>query len=498
MLFENLHSDLIRAILVELYKTDKSTNAILPFTLANRKLRLIALPFVYRTCRIDYATSGARLIQRWSSDPHSSLPLQYIRDIVVQHSSPERVENGTTPEGYKKYRWPTEADSTIHWELFVTFLRQLSSLCSLTWDNTSPIPITVLEVLRQRHPASHLHILDWSRRDRSATFGQDVGEQILACSPCLRTISATYSLESGGGIDYTEAALSQMVAHTPNLQSVRCLRREDGGCEVYGMTDEMLHIFKAESAKFTNSLATPFIKRTVPEILWPGLTVDLLSTWARFLDFGGILRLDLDIVDVEMFTYIASSPLPMFPSMKALSFRVPWNDRADVIDALQRFCLNLHGPSLVSLTLHQEEDCYNYLVRPLLSVEQLEVVASTCVYPRHLGIDVNRNDAQLDDSVYTFLHRLPHLQSLTLYLGFFIDEEETYPTVDEEFVLRIWEAIPSTVIELLIYVGEPDREPEIGEPIYWMYLERESKQIVTVQRNTGGGCKVDIQAPKSL
>ncbi|KAH8831725.1 hypothetical protein DL96DRAFT_845173 [Flagelloscypha sp. PMI_526] len=517
MQFENLHSDLIRAILLELYKTDKSTNATLPFSLSNRKLRLIALPFIYRTCRIDYATSGARLIQLWSTDSAHNLPLQYIRDLVVQHSLSESVEEGG-------YRPATEAESTIHWETFVSFVRQLSCLYSLTWDNTSPIPITVLEALHQRHPSSHLHIPNWSRRDRSAKFGEDAGEQILARSPCLQTISATYSLESGLGWDYTEAALSQIVALAPNLKSVRCLRQEIGGCCVCVMTDEARQFFDAESAKFTNSLVTPSVKHAVPEILWPNLKVGVLSSWSRFLDFGQTTRLDLDLVGMELLVYVASSPLPLFPHLKALSFRVPWNENVDVANALQRFvaafnplqeltvksyryhdfldleqCLHLHGRTLTSLTLHQEEDRHRYQVRQVLSPEQLQLIASNCVSLRHLGIDVNRNDAKLDDSVYTFLHRFPYLQSLTLYLGLFLEKQETHPVVDEEFTLRIWEAIPSTILDLLIYVGEPDRERERGWPVDWMGMERASKQLVTVQRDSDGGeCKVYVQAPKKL
>ncbi|KAH8797644.1 hypothetical protein DL96DRAFT_991013 [Flagelloscypha sp. PMI_526] len=290
------------------------------------------------------------------------------------------------------------------------------------------------------------------------------------------------------------------------------------------MSDEALQLYDAESAKFTNSLTTPSVKRAISEILWPGLKVNVLSSWSRFLDFGRTTRLDLDLVGMELLTYVASSPLPLFPHLKALSFRVPWNAEVDVTNALQQFvaafnpleeltvqsyryhkfldleqCLNLHGPTLTSLTLHQEEDRNRYLVRQVLSPEQLELIASNCISLRHIGIDVNRNDSKLDTSVYTFLHRFPYLRSLTLYLGLFLEKRETHPVVDEEFALRIWEAVPYTVIDLLIYVGEPDREEECGLPVSWMAMERASKQIVTVQRICGGdGCKVYVQTPKKL
>lgn len=113
--------------------------------------------------------------------------------------------------------------------------------------------------------------------------------------------------------------------------------------------------------------------------------------------------------------------LQSVPSLESLSIRIgaPYEYNAPPILNRTEFPLHnvlpSHGQKLRSLSLTQSESSLPYLRRPMLSLEDLSAIRTSCPALTHLGLDIDRNGSW-PNSTFDSLTSIESLTSLTLNL----------------------------------------------------------------------------------
>ena len=522
---------------LQIYKSSRHT--IFSLICVNRTISDAALPFVYREVTFNFdqrqksnATSGS---DRYSGSlpkldsllrlPPDSAVWKGVRTVTVHSGEdPDARWNKDTAEPPFT---PSEEAVWDRWASFIEFLSRVINLEKLVFDCVERVPIVLLKHLEDKHPSCGLHVKNWTRLRCDVKVG-DSYEEALARSPCLRSIDAQFFHGELPLLDFNTAAFSRILALSPNIEDISLISQDNGGCVVYGFTDEQVLESERETKRF--EAEKPLRKRSVKRISincdWPSSS--LLRSWEAFIDLRAVKVLELKgLNDPEWIGYAADNGI--FKRLRHLSFEIVYYslDRKpgeQFKSSLQNFLyslpnleslsiVNYHGyvdvplvlrhfgTLLRSLSLHQVENPNG--PRPTLCRSDLELIRSEAPHIEHLELDLNRtaDPENSEDHHYRILSSFPHLRGLTLHYdlkihsrGFLGRLEDSDMNVDckgyakpdwKDFAVAVWRAIAQGVqLEVLcLYFGEFEREMEFGEPTPWVEAEQYYRQQIHDSRN---------------
>ncbi|KAL0565705.1 hypothetical protein V5O48_016317 [Marasmius crinis-equi] len=414
------------------------------------------------------------------------------------------------------------------WAPTVELIRRITNLREVVLDCRESVPLCLLDTLHQYHASCRLDVLNWTRLSHDIKVG-DIHEEALARSPCLRSLHAAFV--TGGLFNYTESAFRRILALAPNIESAAMESEFFYG--VYPVTDEELEEERRESAKFEVVCTT---KKSLKEIRWSFVDQQTLLGWKESIDLSVLGSLDIGILCYDALLYLRDHSI--FSALGHLSFTSPSHANSaisnttslqEISGIVMGFVCSLpslqslsvtnyattidlptvllhHGTTIRSLSLHQTEggeERWAFSVTPA----QIESLGTKAPNLESLEMDINRTpDGQDESEIYSALSRIPSLARVVLHydLGFYLVEtlpnnqelaQQTYPAADSEFGKKIWRAVqppPSDqanssggcrLQNLILYMGEPNRESRGPEHREWVYYERTAKQKVTVSRS---------------
>ncbi|KAJ8092094.1 hypothetical protein PM082_021626 [Marasmius tenuissimus] len=572
-------------LLVEIFKVvhDSSRHSIFSLLRVSKPISEAALPFVYRELTFDFDQSRARASHRDGQadvEPYTQ-SIEKLKSLL--HLPPESPIWRNVREvrvSSKFARWPGEdtgarripqrdSDAELpfapseeavrdKWGCFIQFLSRIINLQQVIFDCAERVPIILLEVLEANHPFCRLHVRNWTHLRADVRVG-DPYEEALARSPCLRSLQAHFFYR-GPGMDFSYVAFQRILALAPNLEDIAYSSRSAGGCILYTIDEEQNAKAKKERERF--HVAQPVRKTHIERINWDSLHLALLQHWESFMVLQKVKRLELGgIDDMEWMEHAMDHGT--FSGLKHLSFKVNHYPRGTsqvkLKSTLERFVSSQppleslsfiqyhgyidlfliflhHGASLRSLSLHQIESTQG--TRPLLSLDNLNLIRSEIPHLEHLELDLNRtrNPQENEMQTYAILSSFPSLRTIIViyydlgihneYFSYpsafcmamrdpeqvdallkdpehwqprvppeFMEYQETYTTLDEHFVRKVWQAVYNRRLEeLVLYVGEPNREMGMGYPALWATREQELRKRVRARRNERDDLREDVSA----
>ncbi|KAL0571072.1 hypothetical protein V5O48_010880 [Marasmius crinis-equi] len=540
---DELNVDLLSEIFELIYSTSRHT--IFSLIRVSSVVCKTALPFVYRECTFDFSQGStehpsdlarsletlASLLERYP-EPDSVI-WRGVRKVVV-HSSWAIWEEG---KGIQ-YGRPSEELIRAKWASFIEFLSRVRNLREVVFNCYERVPIILLNVLEQKHPACRLHVQNWIRHSSDVKVG-DPYEEALARSPCLRSIEAQFGTNTAPRMDLNQAAFERILALSPNLEAISYSIRSQWGFS------QSQHATSLAEARKDLAVEHPVRKSRLKKVRWENLSPDLLQRWdlfiplqnVEFLDFGGIQ--DTALMD-HMGKYRT------FGGLKHLSFQIRYSSRTSpmtaeafrsaledflsftcpplqslsIVDCHSHINIDLspillrHGESLRSLTLHQVER--KGCARSILTREELSLLRTKAPHLERFTLDVNRtiDSGSNESEIYRALASFPNLQHLTIYFDLgtrhkaFEGEDirteadkmdadlfhQIYTEIDEEFAKEVWRAVRGKELEeVVLYDGEPKREVEFVYPWCWASpRERSQLQRFSIRANERDDSKDEI------
>ncbi|KAJ8087515.1 hypothetical protein PM082_006346 [Marasmius tenuissimus] len=196
-----------------------SKNTLFSLIRVNKRFHDIFLPLVYRHCtfEIDDIDAGRHLgAGKANVTQRSRIPRFLERDpndLIFR-----ATRSLTICSARRRRRGPPQTMEGPNWTPLVQFIKHLTRLETLIFDCAESVPIALLAVLEEFHPASHLHVRNWVRKSLDVRVG-DPEEEALARSPCLRSIGGIFSGISGG-LPINDPAFHRIVTLAPNITSV--------------------------------------------------------------------------------------------------------------------------------------------------------------------------------------------------------------------------------------------------------------------------------------
>lgn len=329
------------------------------------------------------------------------------------------------------------------WQPLARFISSIH-LKDFTWASTEQIPRCILSVLNEQIPSCRLHVHEFelqSLHQRETLQDIDETEYMLASSPCLYSIVASYSLyDTSGYANYNgEATLRLAAGLAPNLKHV-CVwdnarmssgeispRRRDARLEWRG--------FHPQSG--SEWCETPEIKGQLQSLAIDAIhTVSgsQLKSWENHTDFS-VLRslqftrqIELDILQ-DLATLAEQDGLSC---LRALDLpAVSWEEEelAEVAPTMTRLFLSLHplvelgivgvGVSNFEAILGRHGGNLQILrvEKFILSPHQVTQLRDSCLNIRKLSIEILRSAGDhVEVEIYRTLGSMRNLESLSLKL----------------------------------------------------------------------------------
>ncbi|KAK1220528.1 hypothetical protein PQX77_016696 [Marasmius sp. AFHP31] len=510
---DNLSAELLTEIFRPIH--DSSRLTIFSLLRVNKFISDAARPFVYRELTFDFDQHRASVSQlRQNPDPPQTPTDSYTRTLerldsllksppdhaiwkgvrkVTVHSWVVKWPGEDPDAAWRRHRHtneppftPSEEAVQAKWGSFLEFLTRVINLQEVIFDCAERVPVILLKVLENKHASCYL----------------------------------------------------QEIAYTS---------RAAGGCVVRGVNLEDLVEQEKERERFR--VASPVKKTTVRKIKWDSIDLHLLHRWESFVDLRKVEILDLGRpYNTQWMDYAMDDAI--FSGLKGLSLRINRysrnNSQGDFKTTLENFLssqpplqsisvidyhgyvdlstiLLHHGASLRSLSLHQAEGSEG--PRPILTQDDLNLIRSKTPYLRHLEFDLNRTRIPKDNEmqVYAIISSFASLRTVKIHydLGvhhryfeftrFFLvgrgserevppeltEFEEIYTRIDENFAREVWQAVCNPRLEeLVLYVGEQNREIGFGYPAHWVLEEQNARKCISVCRNERDDSRDDLVVRK--
>ncbi|KAJ4473570.1 hypothetical protein J3R30DRAFT_3707459 [Lentinula aciculospora] len=532
LFLHELNIDVLCHILVMLH--DVSRHSLLSVLCVNRVLYNITLPVLHRSCVLDYSPNRQQAtiarLKSWLED-NSSI-LSSIRHITVQG----------TPAYWRRHV-SVKAPDTTKWASLIQVLSQLSHLASFTFEYCEQLPIVLLNALHRHHPSTHLHVRNWTRIAPEVPFG-DPAEEALANSPCLRSLHALFFTGTGPEADYRFSAFDRIVKLSPNLEDISRISRSGGGCVIYGYSSEQIEANGREIQKF--AVDAPKCK-CIKSLELDNVDAQMFQKLGAYIHPEQLIRLKSVQPSSDFLQLVTQHPTYKLCSLKHLDVHFGtrfWgpdpdskiNELVTGIAVFFQSCSPLesltivlqtsrpwepilstilihHGHSLRLLSLHQVESPKEESRRLCLSLDQLHDIRRACQQLTSLALDVDRTvDGQTEREYYAAI-RGCNLRELTIHMdlgiAFFdslvffqlndpsklnemaiVSKTKSYSEADESFVMEVWSAVVGTGIveipylqELVLCMGEQNREIGHGYPANWVCDEQHRRQWARVRRS---------------
>ncbi|KAI4528327.1 A-alpha X3 [Schizophyllum commune Loenen D] len=474
--------------------------------LCNSVLYEAARPFTARECTL-YLDSGSlqatqHRITAWLEDARLSWILTAIRSITL------RAEPAI-PFAMRKNPTKGELEKESTWSPLLALLSKLTSLANVTYDCPIPIPPFLLNALQESHSHVHLHIRNWTRTTPGA-LDDDPSEVALAESPLLRTLHA--SVRHGmRGWDFQWPAFKRIVARSPNLRSFKYSSRSVGGCCIYSLSQEEQENERRLRARFD---VEP-VQKAIVDVEISNLSPETVTALAPVVDWTHVETLrglcipdDLQVLpwDAAMFPLLSTVQLAFD---RLTETDLPSEQRERTIDSVRAFLialpslqslsvLDLHdmrplegvlrhqGHQIRALHIHEvESPSYTGLVlRHALTIDEIVAVGASCPHLIDFTFDLDGWPTD-EDGICLALAQFPALRKLTMNIPLDFTDRHVYDLEDsKEYTNRnceqartLWYTLKklkngSPLEELVICVGEQDREIGKGRPASWVMEEQ--------------------------
>nr|AAB41338.1 A-alpha X3 [Schizophyllum commune] len=478
--------------------------------LCNSVLYEAARPFTIRNCTLDLNSDSLQATQQritaWLEDARLSWILTAIRSVTL------RAEPAT-PFAMRRDTTKVELEKESTWTPLLALLSKLTSLTDVTYDCPIPIPPFLLAALQEFCPHVHLHIRNWTRAT-PGTLDDDPSEVALTESPLLRTLHA--SVRHGmRGWDFQWPAFNRIVARSPTLRSFKYTSRSVGGCCIYSLTQEERENERRLRARFDAEPVQKVIKDVEISKMSPETIIALASVvdWARVETLRGLCIPDnLQILpwDAGMFASLSTIQLA-FDRLEEMD--LPSEQREHTIDSVRAFLIAL--PSLQSLSVldlhdmrplegvlrhqgHQiralhihEKEFPSYtgpVLRHALTIDEIVAIGASCHHLADFTFDLDGWPTD-EDGICLALAQFPALRNLTLNIPLDFTDRHVYDLEDsKEYTSRncqlartLWYSLQklkkgSPLAELVICVGEQDREIGKGRPASWVMEEQQYRR----------------------
>ncbi|KIK69090.1 hypothetical protein GYMLUDRAFT_255682 [Collybiopsis luxurians FD-317 M1] len=499
LILDRLNVDILYSILLILH--DVSRHSLFSMLYANRAMYNATLPVLHRSCVLDYtpgdkqAAALAR-VESWLKDDPNSVIFSFMRDITIK-DSPDYWR-------YKDTDVSDKAPDMSKWNSLIQLLARIPHLASFTFDCHEQLPIIILDAIHSYHPATHLHIKNWTRTAKGRVFG-DPAEEALANSPCLRSLHGHFITGGGPNADHRFAAFDRIVRLSPNLEFISKTSRSAGGCVVHGFSMEEWEIRDAEMRKF--KVDEPR-RKAIKSLEMDFGDAAALKDLGTYSDLGQLATLK-NIQLTSDFMYLAAeNPTFRLASLTHLDVKLhaqAWgedreNAQNELTTAFEVFLTSLpplqslsvvldtsrpwsgilsiillhHSTSLKALSLHQMESASKQSMRACLTLKELDDICNSCPELTNLTLDIDRTlDMERERAYYAILSRFTNLLELTIHmdLGLAYHEDgqqlfwkqlsdeisdddpeiirhhqrmECYCKADEAFALKVWEEVSQT------------------------------------------------------
>ncbi|KAL0567422.1 hypothetical protein V5O48_014570 [Marasmius crinis-equi] len=312
-----------------------SRNTIFSLLSVSKKLHGVFIPLAYRKCTLDFTESEtARIKRRFRShldaqvvlrgflnqeNPRNTVITQAIRKLVIRSTSLEHRGGG------------------FSWSNVVKLISRIANLQELVFDCLEPVPLALLTTLEERHPYSHPHVYNWTRKSRDLEVG-DPSEELLARSGCLR------------------AALRKIIRSAPNIEfaSMKTRRISNEWLRSPRMTSEDYDEEKRKRTRF--DVEAEGRRRVLKRLEWPNIRPRSILSLEK-----SVVLSKLEVLEVEAFYYLGFRHVTKhttFEGLVELSFtipdrepaedgHVPWAERQS---AVMSFLLSLRPLKSLSIT----------------------------------------------------------------------------------------------------------------------------------------------------
>ncbi|THU92758.1 hypothetical protein K435DRAFT_206167 [Dendrothele bispora CBS 962.96] len=427
MSFQSLSNDVLGLILLEVHKSSRQT--LFSTLRTSKALHDSTKPLIYRDCVLDLSdskldeTNGR--IASWIGT--ETEVLSYIRWLTI-------VDDVKPGPWYCPANRGKNKDE-FKYSALLNLLSQLRGLVKFTFALHEPIPVYLLDTLDSSQPAIQLHIRNWTRKSMSTPFG-DPGELTLAKSSLLRTIQASVH-DGNDEIDLQRAAFMRIVTLAPNLESYNWSSRSKRGCVFREMSPE----FYEEAYRLEKEFNVDRPVKKALKAIHINHEVSSVKDQAKIVDLRRLKRLG----GIHISRNVDEGLKVIFSSLKAIDLRVkvptwttdfdpksvqsflcslPSLEELSITDGLEyidlTFLLSYHGSTLQTLHLHETETTNLESLRRTLSLDDLRLIRDLCPQLYDLGIDISYIRLQ----------------------------------------------------EILVQVGEQDRETSLGRVAYWVRYEK--------------------------
>ncbi|KAJ3807564.1 hypothetical protein EV368DRAFT_50943, partial [Lentinula lateritia] len=506
---------------------DVSKHSLLSMICANRTLYDITLPIFHRSCVMDYSPDLQRdtiaRVESWLEN--GSKMLSFIRHITVK---------GIPPYWRLRRDESIQAPDTTKWTSLVQLLSRLSYLASFTFAYSEQMPLVLLDALHHHHPSSHLHIQNWTRIAPDTPF-DDPAEDALANSPCLRSLHGHFITGTGPVADFRFSAFDRIAKLSPNLEAISRTSRSAGGCVMYLRPMNQLYAQNLESKKFEVDAPT---RKCIKSLQMDHIDGKALKELSSCTQLDRLISLTNIRPSLDFLCLAGTDPAYHLPALKQLDVRLLTMPRGfdQIEEMVDAFCIFLassgpleslsvvlktsrswepilsvilvhHAHSIRTLSLHQVESSKGESMRSCLTIDQLADIRSSCPHLTNLALDIDRTlEGKSECAYYTVLRQFTNLCELTIHMDLGIaflaspSEEQqegdrrtklaAYSEADENFAMEVWKEVSkrdgaefARLRELVLCLGEQNRQIGKGYPAPWVIDEQSRRQWVRVRRS---------------
>ncbi|KIK69132.1 hypothetical protein GYMLUDRAFT_255719 [Collybiopsis luxurians FD-317 M1] len=437
---DKLNVDILYIIL--LFLRGVSRRSLFSMLYANRALHNATLPVLHRSCVLHYEAGDRQAatlaqVESWLKDSPEAAIFSIMRDITVKNSV-----------YYRRCRSRRELDETSNkWDSLNELLIRIPRLTSFTFDCPEQIPIIILNTLHSHHPTTHLHIRNWTRTAEDRVCGDPV-EEVLAISPCLRSLHGYFITGGSSDADYRLAAFDRIVKLSPHLESISQTSRHADSGDGYAFTLEERDIRNAEMRKFEvdkprrkaikslemdsgnavvlKNLSTYIALDQLATLKSGWLTSDFMFVAAEDSAFrlSSLKHLDVKLREetwvedrknaqnklITAFKVFLSSLSPLQTLSAVLDTSRPWSSILSTI-------LLHHSASLETLSLHQVESAPKRSMRVCLTLEEVNNICNNCPKLTSFALDIDRTlDMEQERAYYDILRQSINLRELTVHM----------------------------------------------------------------------------------
>ncbi|KAI9724727.1 MAG: hypothetical protein M1812_000002 [Candelaria pacifica] len=333
------------------------------------------------------------------------------------------------------------------WHNLVSLIQQLQYLEAFRWAVDRPMPAPVLDALNQKWPTSKLFVDSYKCweyvRDNGTIRKQTEPLNLLPGSAILYSIKANIAYGCGA-TEHEMGDIYKMLISSPNVRILE-LSVYQGGCK-YSRTSPYTFPFQ-EGHRFPplerlvlngyefhdRRLRHPHLNETEAALQHAQSKQMGIEAWYNAMDWTRLRHLGLHGLQLEVLLRFHGC-LPGLRSLHAGPKHFTRNTTAEykqqLRDAVQYFVSGLrnleelslhgfeehlplytvtqHGPTLRSLEILERETSSPGFRRPVLTLEQLEILNETCPLLTKLSLDLNRNG----EWPWKYFDALTHFRSL--------------------------------------------------------------------------------------